>query len=62
MRYSKKINKNAEKKIKLGKNVKLNMLKDRPGHDIRYALNSSKLKSKINGNLELISKGLRKNF
>ena len=34
--------------LKLGKNVKINFVKDRPGHDIRYALNSSKLKKNLN--------------
>ena len=31
----------------LGKNVKINFVKDRPGHDIRYALNSNKIKDKL---------------
>ena len=31
----------------LGKNVKINFVKDRPGHDIRYALNSNKIKNKL---------------
>ncbi len=35
-----KISKN---KIKLGNNAKIKFVKDRPGHDIRYALNSKKL-------------------
>jgi dTDP-glucose 4,6-dehydratase len=30
-----------------GKNVKINFVKDRPGHDIRYALNSNKIKNKL---------------
>ena len=30
----------SNKRIKLGKNVKIKFVKDRPGHDIRYALNS----------------------
>ena len=53
----------AKKKIKLGKNVKIKFVKDRPGHDIRYALDSKKIykklkwKSKIN--LEL---GLQNTF
>ena len=33
----------AKTKIFIGKNVKIKFVKDRPGHDIRYALNSSKL-------------------
>ena len=31
------------KKIKIGKKVKIKFVKDRPGHDFRYALNSKKL-------------------
>ena len=38
---------NYKKKFTLGKNVKINFVKDRPGHDIRYALNSNKLKKKL---------------
>ena len=38
---------NYKKKFKLGKNVKINFVKDRPGHDIRYALNSNKLKKEL---------------
>ena len=34
----------ADKKIKIGKKVKIIFVKDRPGHDFRYALNSSKIK------------------
>ncbi len=47
------------KGFKLGKNVKIKFVKDRPGHDFRYALNSKKIfkelkwKSKTN-----INKGL----
>ena len=33
--------------IKLGKNVKIQFVKDRPGHDIRYALNSNKINRKL---------------
>ena len=33
--------------MKLGKNVKIFFVKDRPGHDIRYALNSSKIKKDL---------------
>jgi dTDP-glucose 4,6-dehydratase len=38
---------NYKKNFKLGKNVKINFVKDRPGHDIRYALNSNKLKKEL---------------
>ena len=37
----------AKKKIKVGKNVKIKFVKDRPGHDFRYALNSKKIKKKL---------------
>ena len=53
----------ARKKIKLGKEVKIKFVKDRPGHDFRYALNSKKIfrklkwKSKIN-----LKKGLENTF
>ena len=40
---SKKLIKIAKSKIKLGKNVKIEFVKDRPGDDVRYALNSSKI-------------------
>ena len=35
------------KKIKIGKKVKIIFVKDRPGHDFRYALNSNKIKKKL---------------
>ena len=35
------------KKIKIGNKVKIKFVKDRPGHDIRYALNSSKIKKEL---------------
>ena len=37
----------ADKKIKVGKKVKIIFVKDRPGHDFRYALNSNKIKRKL---------------
>jgi dTDP-glucose 4,6-dehydratase len=37
----------AKTKIKLGKNVKIKFVKDRPGHDWRYALNSKKIIKKL---------------
>ncbi len=33
--------------ISLGKNVKIKFIKDRPGHDLRYALNSNKIIKKL---------------
>ena len=53
----------ANKKIKIGKNVKIKYVKDRPGHDTRYALNSKKIKKKINwkSNIDLLT-GLENTF
>jgi dTDP-glucose 4,6-dehydratase len=33
----------SKKLVNVGKNVKIKFVKDRPGHDIRYALNSNKI-------------------
>ena len=33
--------------VKLGNKVKITFVKDRPGHDVRYALNSNKIKKKL---------------
>jgi len=53
----------AKKKIRLGKNVKIKFVKDRPGHDFRYALNSSKLKNKIKWKPKTnFKKGLERTF
>ena len=38
----------AKKNSILGNKVKINFIKDRPGHDIRYALNSNKIKRELN--------------
>ena len=35
------------KNISIGKNVKIKFVKDRPGHDLNYALNSKKIKNKL---------------
>ena len=37
----------ADKKIKIGKKVKIIFVKDRPGHDFRYALDSNKIKKRL---------------
>jgi len=47
LQVTKQLIKNSEKKIKLGEKVKINFVKDRPGHDIRYALNSNKIKREL---------------
>ena len=53
----------ANKNKKLGKNVKIKFIKDRPGHDIRYALNSSKLKKELKWKATTnLAEGLKKTF
>ena len=37
----------SKRKINIGKKVKILFVKDRPGHDVRYALNSNKIKNKL---------------
>ena len=36
-----------KKKINIGNKVKIKFVSDRPGHDFRYALNSTKIKKKL---------------
>jgi dTDP-glucose 4,6-dehydratase len=47
LEVSKKIISVSKNLIKLGKKVKISFVKDRPGHDIRYALNSDKIKKNL---------------
>jgi dTDP-glucose 4,6-dehydratase len=47
LQVTKELLKNSKKLINLGNKVKINFVKDRPGHDIRYALNSNKIKKKL---------------
>ena len=47
LEVTKKLISNSKKLVKLGNKVKINFVKDRPGHDIRYALNSNKIKKKL---------------
>ena len=53
----------AKKKINIGPDVKVNFVKDRPGHDLRYALDSNKIKKKLKWkpNTKFL-KGLEKTF
>lgn len=37
----------SKSKFKIGKNVKIKFVKDRPGHDLRYALDSNKIKRNL---------------
>ena len=47
LEVSKELIKVSKKIIKVGKKVKIKFVKDRPGHDLRYALNSNKIKNKL---------------
>ena len=59
----KRLLKVAKDKIKVDKKVKIKFVKDRPGHDIRYAINSNKLKNKLNWSPKTnFTKGLEKTF
>ncbi|MDA9562654.1 dTDP-glucose 4,6-dehydratase [Candidatus Pelagibacter bacterium] len=37
----------SKKIVKVGNKVGINFVKDRPGHDVRYALNSNKIRNKL---------------
>ena len=47
LQVTKELIKIAKNKIDIGKNVKILFVKDRPGHDVRYALNSNKIKNNL---------------
>ena len=49
--------------LKLGSNVRIKYVKDRPGHDIRYALDSNKIKKKLKWSAKTkFNDGLKKTF
>ena len=53
----------AKKYYKVGNNTKIKFVKDRPGHDLRYALDSNKLIKKLNWNNKIsFDEGLKKHF
>ena len=53
----------AKQKIKIGSNVKIQFVKDRPGHDVRYALDSKKILKKLGWKAKINFKnGLEKTF
>ena len=53
----------SKDKIKLGSNIKIHFVKDRPGHDLRYALNSNKIKNKLKWRPKTtFKKGLEQTF
>ena len=59
----KKIINISKNKIILGKNVKIKFIKDRPGHDVRYALDSKKINKKLKWKCNVnFLKGLEKTF
>jgi dTDP-glucose 4,6-dehydratase len=58
-----KLVKLAKTKIKIGKNVKIKFVKDRPGHDTRYSLDSSKIMNSLKWKPKTnINKGLYETF
>ena len=53
----------AKQKIAIGANVKIKFVKDRPGHDVRYALDSKKILNKLRWKTKMdFRKGLEKTF
>jgi len=59
----KKLLKLAKVKYKIGSQVKIKYVTDRPGHDLRYAINSDKLKDNLNWKTKIdLRKGLEKTF
>ena len=63
LEVTKKLLNIAKNKINIGKNVKINFVKDRPGHDVRYALNSNKIKKELNWKPKVnFSQGIKLTF
>ena len=53
----------TKSKIKIGSKVKIKFIKDRPGHDFRYALNSNKVMKKLKWKpIIKLNTGLKKTF
>ena len=53
----------SKKLVKVGKNVKIFFIKDRPGHDLRYALNSKKIRGELKFHPKInFKKGIRNTF
>ena len=53
----------AKKHVSFNKNTKIKFVKDRPGHDIRYALDSNKIKKDLKWKSKIkIEKGLEDTF
>ena len=47
LEVTKELLRESKKSVNLGNKVKIKFVRDRPGHDIRYALNSDKIKKKL---------------
>ncbi len=63
LEITKSLLKIAKKNINLGKKVKITFVKDRPGHDKRYALNSNKMISNLKWKPKIdLAKGLNLTF
>ena len=63
LEISQKILNVARKYISIGENVKIHFIKDRPGHDIRYALNSKKINKMLKWTAPTkLQDGLKKTF
>ena len=53
----------SKKLVKVGNQTKITFVKDRPGHDLRYALNSNKIIKKLKWKPKIMfGEGLRKTF
>ena len=53
----------SKRLINLGNKVKINFVMDRPGHDIRYALNSNKIRKELNWKPKIsFTKGIKLTF
>ena len=63
IQITKKLIQIAKKYLPIGKKVKIKFIKDRPGHDIRYALDSKKIQKKMNWKSKTnLEKGLENTF
>ncbi len=63
IKLTKKLLTIIKNKYKFGKMVKIKFISDRPGHDLRYAINSSKIKKQLNWKPKVkLDLGLKKTF
>ena len=52
-----------KKSLKIKKNVRITFVKDRPGHDVRYALNNKKILKKLKWKSKIsLNEGLLNTF